>query len=512
MDKLTASHVLSPDTQAILLLCSNLGQIRPTETKPLCQSEYNQLAQSLLANNLRPSHLLDSEGLSWLENINRHNSLDRKRITTLLNRGGALALAIENWTNQGLWILSRSDEQYPKRLKAQLKHAAPSILYGAGNQNLLSNGGLSIVGARDADDEALAFARQAACLCARQEIQVISGGARGVDAEAMLSALNEGGRVVGIINNSLAKEALSRKYREALRQGNLVLVSPYEPQIRFYPSNALNCNKYIYTLSDMALVVSAALNQGGTWAGAVENLRNNWVPLFVLLRKEPSDGNKHLIEQGGIAIDQSILLKERLTNWLNSDKLFSRLEPALTETAILEEQKVSFEVFLDRDEQQRFKAMCIRNGKTIQQVVSELIKQYISTETVIKKEVLPKDTNLNQREAISQQLYSSTPSDKKEIKSKNVPLDLVSTNTVLESRLLELNPILIQGLTRKALSERLKVQPSTVSKNQKRGREKFMEWSRQRDPDNIAWEYLVDSQMFYPLNLAPTKELIFTIK
>jgi len=110
-----------------------------------------------------------------------------------------LSLAVEKWTNQGLWVLGRSDTNYPKRLKQRLKHSAPAILYGVGNIELLSLGGLAILGSRDVDDEIVGYTRRVAQNIAVQGMQVISGGARGVDQAAMLGVLDAGGTCVGVL-------------------------------------------------------------------------------------------------------------------------------------------------------------------------------------------------------------------------------------------------------------------------------------------------------------------------
>lgn len=49
----------------------------------------------------------------------------------ILGRGMALALAMERWSRGGLWVISRGDPEYPRRLKRHLKHAKiiKSILF-----------------------------------------------------------------------------------------------------------------------------------------------------------------------------------------------------------------------------------------------------------------------------------------------------------------------------------------------------------------------------------------------
>ena len=58
-------------------------------------------------------------------------------------------------------------------------------------------------------------------------------------------------------------------------------------------------NRYIYTLADQALVIDSALENGGTWAGAVENLKHKWVPLYVRTPGEGA-GNAALVADGAL--------------------------------------------------------------------------------------------------------------------------------------------------------------------------------------------------------------------
>jgi len=313
------SHLLHEDTQVTLLLCGRFGVSKQMLPEPLPLSEYNQLASWLIENNLHPADLLLQDVITML----RDSTLKKPnpdRIEALLNRGASLALAIEAWMNSGLWMVGRSEESYPQRLKIVLKQVAPPILYGAGNQELLSGGGLAIVGSRDVDEEGQYFANRVAVRCARQDIQVVSGGARGVDREAMIAALDEGGEVIGVLANGLVQVARSKRYRDAIKEEKLVLVSAYDPNARFNIGNAMARNKHIYALSDWALVVSATLGKGGTWAGAMENLRHNWTPLFVRQGEQTPEGNQGLIEKGGIPVDSTDIVGEGvlLSEWFKS--------------------------------------------------------------------------------------------------------------------------------------------------------------------------------------------------
>ena len=318
----STSHILHPDTQAILLLCGSLGRPRASDS-PLTLGEYNQVAQWLKQQHLRPADLLEADGIMRVRTAGTQFPLG-ERVLSLVTRGAALALAVEHWTNKGLWVMGRSDPTYPQRLRARLGRQAPPILYGVGERSLLDSGGLAIVGSRDVDDEALDFTRSVALACARQGVAVVSGGARGVDSEAMHAALDGEGIVLGVLADSLARAAVVGKYRPAIRAGRLVLISPYDPEAGFNTGNAMNRNKAIYALSDFALVVSASLAKGGTWEGAVENLRRTWVPLFVRSANPQLPGNQRLVELGGFTIDRAVLdLPVSREAWLNGRELAS---------------------------------------------------------------------------------------------------------------------------------------------------------------------------------------------
>lgn len=173
------------------------------------------------------------------------------------------------------------------------------MLFGVGDSGLLNPGGLAIVGSRNVDAEGEAFTRAAARTCARDGLPVVSGGARGVDQTAMLSALEVGGKVVGVLADSLQKTALARKYRTGIREKRLALVSPFHPDARFNVGNAMGRNKYIYALSDFALIISAEVKKGGTWAGATEELkRTSARPLFVRMADAVPQGNRDLTDLG----------------------------------------------------------------------------------------------------------------------------------------------------------------------------------------------------------------------
>lgn len=286
----------SADTEVVLLLCGRFGGERKEPHAPLSPTEYGELARWLKTREFRPADMLTEAARTVFGELIQAR-LDRARIEFLLGRGTALALALERWQRAGLWVVSRGDAAYPQRYRQVFKHRAPPLLFGAGEQSLMERGGLAVVGARKASDEALQFTAKVGTRCACEGIAVVSGGARGVDSAAMQAATEAGGMALGVLACDLLKSSMNRLNRTAIQAGQLVLLSPFSPEAGFNAGNAMARNQLIYALADHALVVDSTEDSGGTWAGATEDLRQGWTPLFVRLPDE-GGGNPVLASRG----------------------------------------------------------------------------------------------------------------------------------------------------------------------------------------------------------------------
>lgn len=290
---------LTQDTQAALLLCGELNQRGGNGPKLLGLRQYNALESWLKSHGLRPGDLLTSDGRAKLAEL-QSPEVTFVRVTPLLDRGAALALMTERWERSGLWVLSRSDLCYPERLKKYLGPLAPPLLYGVGSKSLLDRGGLLVVGSRDRSEEDGEFARRIGECCAKEGIAVISGAARGIDRDAMSGALEAGGWALGVLAEGLAKTAISGQYRSSLLSDRLTLLSPYDPDSRWFSYAAMDRNKLLYGLSDAAVVVASSADSGGTWAGATEALQHGRVKVFVKSAGILAPGNSKLLRMGGI--------------------------------------------------------------------------------------------------------------------------------------------------------------------------------------------------------------------
>jgi predicted Rossmann fold nucleotide-binding protein DprA/Smf involved in DNA uptake len=305
----------SLDTRAVLLLCVELGRRGGDGPKPLGTRHYNELEAWLQTKGLRPGDLPTSEVRVRLSEL-QLPALDFERVAPLLERGDALDPVVERWESCDLWVISRNDTYYPQRLKRYLRHSAPPLLYGIGPKDLLNRGGLAVVGSRDCSPEDSDYARRVGAQCAKEEIQLISGGAKGIDKDAMDSALDAGGWVLGVLAEGLAKTATSGQYRSGLMNDRLTLVSQFDPDSRWLVYNAMDRNKLLYGLSDAALVVASAADTGGTWAGATEALKADRINVYIKSTGTLAPGNSKLFSKRGLPFPAPPW--EDLRSWLTA--------------------------------------------------------------------------------------------------------------------------------------------------------------------------------------------------
>jgi predicted Rossmann fold nucleotide-binding protein DprA/Smf involved in DNA uptake len=307
--------ILAPNSLALLLLCSQLG-LDDDSVKPLTLREWNPLVRKMQSVNIQPADLIEASPSSLQIRLDLASEY-AVRITTLLARIENLLRSVKHLESLDIFHLTRADSDYPERYRARLKDSAPAVLFYSGEKALLGQPGIAIVGSRHLDEAGQECARFVGNACGMSGLVLYSGGAKGVDTLSMDSALEARGTAVGVLAEGL--ERTVRGQKEALRRGDLCLVTPYSPSAGFSVGAAMGRNRLIYTLADYAIVVASDAETGGTWAGATEALKHGWVPVFILEHAKMPEGNKLLLQKGGLPFPHPF--KEppvKLPDWLQA--------------------------------------------------------------------------------------------------------------------------------------------------------------------------------------------------
>jgi predicted Rossmann fold nucleotide-binding protein DprA/Smf involved in DNA uptake len=281
------------DSLATLLLTNHLLE---REVQPLGPKAFWSLVEA--AGN--PSSLLGRSQIDLATDLGDEQLA--ARLTALLEASTQLAFALERSESQGFRALTPFDDGYPTRLRERLREQAPPILFAAGPIELLSRDAIGIVGSRNVSRQAMEVAAEAARAAATAGLAIVSGGARGVDQTSMSAGYQAAGSVIGYLAESLEKRVKAPETRKVIGEGVVCLATPFKPSAGFSVRNAMARNKLIYATARATLVVATDEGQGGTWAGAIEALRQSYGTVCVWMGEGGGPGNGALAERGAALV------------------------------------------------------------------------------------------------------------------------------------------------------------------------------------------------------------------
>lgn len=249
--------------------------------------------------NLSENYLIKKFGL------NDKDILDLQRAKNELPNYSFLA---EDLLEQGYEVISISSSEYPKTLKENLNNYSPPIIYTKGNKQILQENSVAIVGSREASEIALQFTNNIAKLASKEYKIVVSGFAKGVDKQALNSAIEHNGRSIIVLPQGIMTFAYGfKKYYKEIIDGNILVMSTFFPKAPWSVQLAMARNPIIYGLAK-EIFVAESNEKGGTWAGVMDGLRKR--RKIYIRMPEPSEkkANKLLIEKGAIPVDFSGLI------------------------------------------------------------------------------------------------------------------------------------------------------------------------------------------------------------
>ena len=263
---------ISAETKAILLLtCPLLGSSESEGLKVLTPTNYRNLLEACASDGLALSELVEPNYEKKVKSLTGH--IDTEHVVSLLSRGFQLSQVLDSWARQNFWVTTIFEDDYPSRLSEKLRELAPPYLVGVGSKEIFKDLSFGVVGSRNLSEEKLELARSYGRIAANENVPIVSGFARGADQAAMYESVIRGGRAIGVLAEKMSKVSISAETREWIHNDQLTFITTFDPNASFNVGNAMQRNKYIYALSDAVMVVDAQKNEGGTWAGAQEQLK-----------------------------------------------------------------------------------------------------------------------------------------------------------------------------------------------------------------------------------------------
>lgn len=216
------------------------------------------------------------------------------------------AFFAEDLLNQGYELIPIISPEYSKTLKQNLKATlSPPLLYVKGNKQILQEKSIAIVGSRAAEEKSLAFTDHIAKLASKDYKVVVSGFAKGVDKQALDSALKYKGQSIIVLPQGINTfNSGFKKYYKQIVDGDVLVLSVFHPNSVWSSGLAMARNPIIYGLADEIFVAESS-EKGGTWSGVIDGLKKDR-KIFV---REPEPNEKSanilLIQKGAIPVDEN---------------------------------------------------------------------------------------------------------------------------------------------------------------------------------------------------------------
>ncbi len=211
-------------------------------------------------------------------------------------------------------VLVPGDPDYPAHRLSDAP-ALPVVLHYLGNVHLLSRPTIGFAGSRDADPETVELVDQLVRSLSGTERTIVSGNARGVDAQAHQAAISSGLPTIAVLAEGL--HSFTPTWAGGEPDVSLA-ISQFPDQTPWKPRYAMQRNETIAALSDIVVVVSAGETGGSL---AMGNLCLKVSPLAVpAINATTAPGNHALLQAGAIElpIDDVVEARRILLSMLNT--------------------------------------------------------------------------------------------------------------------------------------------------------------------------------------------------
>jgi len=215
-----------------------------------------------------------------------------------------LAFIAEQLQNEGFQIIPINSPDYPAVLKENLKiKSSPPVLYIKGRKGLLQEDGVAIVGSRKAGEKALSFTDKVAKKSVKKYKVVVSGFAKGVDTQALDSAIEANGKSIIVLPQGiLTFQSGFKKYYEQIVNGDVLVLSTFFPKAGWDVGLAMARNAYIYGMAK-EIYVAESESKGGTWEGVKNGLKRGRIIYVRYPEPQEKNANLKLLELGALPVD-----------------------------------------------------------------------------------------------------------------------------------------------------------------------------------------------------------------
>lgn len=190
--------------------------------------------------------------------------LDDKQIEIILNQKNRINLEkyAEYMQKHEIKMITIFDEKYPQNLRNI--YDPPVVLYIRGNENIINEFSIAIIGSRVCSNYGKQVAKQFAYNLSKYNINIVSGLAKGIDTYAHVGTIQAKKTTIAVIGSGLDiiyPEENKQLYEEIIKN-NGAIISEYIVGTKPEKLNFPKRNRIISGLSKGILVVEANKKSG----------------------------------------------------------------------------------------------------------------------------------------------------------------------------------------------------------------------------------------------------------
>ncbi len=274
-----------------------------THVSKITTKKKNEIIVQLFERGKSIIDFFESEYSNWEDEY----QLNKNEVELFLEEKKELtnySFMVEDLLEQGYNIIPITSQDYSPTLKKNLgRRYAPPILYTKGNQQIMKEKSIAIVGSRKANDNSLEFTDNVARNASKDYKVIVSGFAKGVDKQALDSAIKYKGQSIIVLPQGIATfQTGYKKYYKQIIDGDVLVLSTFYPKAPWSIQFAMARNPIIYGLAS-EIYVAESNEKGGTWSGVMDGLKKGRTIYIRRPNSQEKNANNTLITKGGKAVD-----------------------------------------------------------------------------------------------------------------------------------------------------------------------------------------------------------------
>ena len=295
---------------SLVLFCIH-GDLVKDDLTSYSMNQWNDLEFKLKHSIFKkPSGLLSLKNYD-LETELAISEIEASKIKSLLLRMPLVLESLANLERQGIYVITKYENHYPRVFFHRLKKNAPLILYYCGDFSLLKEECIAITGSSHPTRQMNMNTRIVVDKMIDEGYTLMTSGHTGLEKTSLAHQLRMNGNVILFVADHMKDKRI--EYLKQIKNQRLLILSHRYPDSEYDVIESIIRNSYIYALSLTTFIMHSEINTGSLWFSAMQNLKYRWSKILAVVDDE-FYGNAKLVEAGAIPVTMERIKSEVLIN------------------------------------------------------------------------------------------------------------------------------------------------------------------------------------------------------